>query len=84
MLIELLNEGFARPDLTLKFFDLVVEHKLELFKLLGLLIEISDLAVLVTDCRLTFCQFVNLTLKLGFLGVELVYLVLEALVKVCN
>ena len=62
MLIELLDEGFARPDLTFKFFDLVVEHELELFKLLGLLIEISDLAVLVADCRLAFCQLVNLTL----------------------
>jgi hypothetical protein len=43
---------------------------------LSFLVQISNLAVLVPNRGLALCQFIDLTLKLGFFGVKLVNFIL--------
>jgi hypothetical protein len=76
LLIKLLDQGLAWPNLAFELFNLVVKHKFEFFELLSFLVQISNLAVLVPNRGLALCQFIDLTLKLGFFGVKLVNFIL--------
>ena len=71
-LVVKLSNGFphlqdllvSRFDLLRKLTQLVIEHKLELLQLLGLLLEIDDALVLVFDGLVSLLQLVLLTLDL--------------------
>lgn len=44
------NFDLSRLNLFLELLDLVVQHELELFQLLILLLELKDTLLLVADC----------------------------------
>jgi len=64
LLIELLDVELPWPNISLQLLDLVVEHELELLKLLGLLLEVNDSVILVLDGSISFLELTNLTLDL--------------------
>ncbi len=57
LLIEALNLNFTGSDISLEFLNFVIKDELELLQLLGLLLQVVDALVLVTDGRLTFLDF---------------------------
>jgi hypothetical protein len=64
LLIQGLNLELSWTDISLQLLDLIIEHKLELLQLLGLLLEIDDTLVLVFDGLVSLLQLVLLTLDL--------------------
>jgi hypothetical protein len=64
LLIQGLNLELSWTDISLQLLDLIIEHKLELLQLLGLLLEIDDALVLVFDGLVSLLQLVLLTLDL--------------------
>lgn len=53
LLVKLLDFNFTGSNVTLKLLNLVIQDELELFELLGLLFEIVNSLILITDCCLT-------------------------------
>ncbi len=49
LLFKLVDSRASRSDVSLEFFDFVVQNKLELLQLLGLFLEVVDAFVLVSD-----------------------------------
>ena len=64
LLIELLDVKFSWSNISLQLLNLVIEHKLELFKLLGFLLEVNNSVILVLDGSISFLELTNLTLDL--------------------
>ena len=60
LLVELLDFDFFGADVPFELFYLVVEHKLELFKLLDLLVQLLDLDLLLLN-RVDSCSVLLLT-----------------------
>ena len=64
LLVEFLNLDLSGTNISLQFLDLVVEYELELFKLLGLLLEIDDSLIFVLNGGISLRDFTLLTLNL--------------------
>mmetsp|Transcript_43463 Transcript_43463/g.69540 ORF Transcript_43463/g.69540 Transcript_43463/m.69540 type:complete len:271 (-) Transcript_43463:4528-5340(-) len=60
------NFVFTRLDLALKFFDFVVEYKLELFKLLVFLLQIVDSLLLVLNSLFALLDLFLVTMNVLF------------------
>ena len=54
LLIQILYLDLSRSDVSLKLFDFVVKHELELLKLLCLLLELEYAVVFLLYCLLAF------------------------------
>jgi hypothetical protein len=63
LLVELLDLKLSWPNVSLQLLNLVVEHELELFKLLGLLSQIINSLVLVFDGSGSLLQLTLLRLN---------------------
>ena len=50
LLVQFLDLNFLGANVSLQFFDLVIENELKLLKLLDLLLELLDLDVFLLDC----------------------------------
>jgi len=75
LLIQILYLDFSGSDISLQLFDFIVKHEFELFKLLGLLLELKDAVVFLLDCLLALQDLLLLGLDLSSDGGYLVYLV---------
>lgn len=64
LFIEHLNFKLTWPNVSLKFLDLIVEHKLEFLKLLSFLLEINDSLIFVLNGCVTLLELTFLTLNL--------------------
>ena len=69
---------FTWSDVSAELFDLIVEHELELFELLGLLLQVKDrfllegnFIVLIMDLLMVFKRFEMLSLGFLLLVLEL-------------
>lgn len=60
LLFQLVNSVATGSNVPFQFLDLVVKNKLELFKLLGLLLKVVDSLLLVPDGGLSFGQLQRL------------------------
>lgn len=75
----LLHLGYlllSRPDVPLELFNFVVEHELELFELLRLLLQLEDASRLVLDSLLSLLDLLPMPL---LLFVQLLVLLLNRL-----
>ena len=74
LLVQAGNVILTRQDISLQFLDLVIEHELELFKLLCLLLQLDDACIFILNggtSRLKLCFLrLNLALQLVDRDVE--------------
>jgi hypothetical protein len=84
LLLESSDLHFPGRDISLQLLDLIVEHELELFELLSLLLELIDLFLLISDRVILIlnlgCVPSNFLSQLGScvgLSVQLLILVLD-------
>mmetsp|Transcript_9671 Transcript_9671/g.9386 ORF Transcript_9671/g.9386 Transcript_9671/m.9386 type:complete len:81 (+) Transcript_9671:492-734(+) len=56
LLVELLDFKLSWPNISFQLLDLVVQDELELFQLLGLLLQIIDPLVLILDGGVPFLE----------------------------
>ena len=75
LLIQILYLDLSGPDISLELFDFIVKYEFELFKLLGLLLELEYAVVFLLDCLLALQDFLLLRLDLSSYGGYLVYLI---------
>jgi hypothetical protein len=84
LLIQILYLDLSRSDVSLKLFDFVVKHELELLKLLRLLLEFEYPVVFLLDGLLALQDLLLLRLDLSSYGGYLVYLVSEISLRLVN
>ena len=84
LLIQILYLDLSRSDVSLKLFDFVVKHELELLKLLRLLLELKYAVVFLLYCLLALQDFLLLRLYLSSYGGYLVYLVSKISLRLVN
>ena len=63
-LVQVADLLLSRLNGTLQLFDLVIQHELELLKLLSLLLQVSDTLLFVSNSVLSFGELTLLTLDL--------------------
>ena len=66
LLVKLLNLNFSRPDVSLEFFDFIVQNELELFQLLDLFLEVQDTLLFFLYCGISFFDLLLLELDVIF------------------
>ena len=72
LFLHLRDLFFSWANIPFEFFDLIIQHKLELLEFLGLLFELVDPGHFVSDCF--FPLFDLLGLRLFLLNIFLVFL----------
>ena len=84
LFIELLDLNFTGSNVTLKFLNLVIEHELELLKLLCFLLQIVDSLILVTDGSFSLLDLTLLRVDLLAKRVSLLNKISEFLLLLMN
>jgi hypothetical protein len=84
LFIELLDLNFTGSNVTLKFLNLVIEHELELLKLLCFLLQIVDSLILVTDGSFSLLDLTLLRVDLLAKRVSLLNKISELLLLLMN
>ena len=77
LLVQLLDGHFSGSDFSLQLFDLVIEHELELFQFLSLLLEVLNSLLLLSDSAISLPKLSLLRLDALSQVVRNVYLLLQ-------
>jgi hypothetical protein len=70
LIFEIVDGLASGTNIALQLLNLIVKHKLELLQLLGLLLQIMDPFVLISNRSLSFGQFQSLALNVGLQLIE--------------
>ena len=70
LILEIVNGLASGTNIALQLLNLIVKHKFELLQLLGLLLQVMNPFVLVSDRGLSFGQFQGLALNVGLQLIE--------------
>jgi len=81
---ELVDGGLSGCNIALQVLDLVVEHKLELFKLLSFLLESVNVPLLNSNLEVLNCGFLLLLSDLALQVINLCLLLLNLLLLILN
>lgn len=70
LIFEIVDGLASGTNIALQLLNLIVKHKLEFLQLLGLLLQVMDPFVLISDRSLSFGQFQSLALNVGLQLIE--------------
>lgn len=70
LILEIVDGFASGTNITLQLLNLIVKHKLELLQFLGLLLQVMDPFVLISDRGLSFGQFQGLALNVSLQLIE--------------
>ena len=70
LIFEIVDGLASGTNIALQLLNLIVKHKLEFLQLLGLLLQVMDPFVLISDRGLSFGQFQGLALNVGLQLIE--------------